>query len=532
MAEATTQDAITQVPRTEHRSLTERIVVTGVLELTRPAHFGNGDADDSTDLPLLVDEVDKSAVITGASLAGALRNYLREREWGYELVLPTRNPQAAEYSYGAWNESRIMAGRLFGGHRGDAEGAQSPLIVDDARSTESARPRVELRDGVALNSATRTAQEKKKYDYQLLAAGTSFNLRFELLLDDKNDENEKRKKAMALALQGLAAKEIRLGARKRRGFGCCQVAEWKVTRYNLREPDDLIAWLAAGHLERSDQEWELEHKPQCISGPDIAALLNVELKDAEDQRESFEIEADFEIDGSVLVRSGFGNQDQGPDVVHLHTWSAEMQARTPILPGTSIAGAIRQRALRIANTLALPQSGAPEFISSMFGPAEIKKSEDARASRVLVNEEFIAGGLVDEQARVQSRIKIDRFTGGTIETALFEEVPHFNGTVKIGLALRNPEEDEIGLLLLVLKDLWLGDLPLGGESSVGRGRLRGKSATLSLRRHPKSGLDQWRITMRANPDGSITLESDAADATATLEAYIRALQQKSWGGEQ
>ena len=40
---------------------------------------------------------------------------------------------------------------------------------------------------------------------------------------------------------------------------------------------------------------------------------------------------------------------------------------------------------------------------------------------------------------------------------------------------------EIGLLLLVLKDLWTGDLPIGGESSVGRGRLRGKEATLSLK---------------------------------------------------
>jgi len=36
-----------------------------------------------------------------------------------------------------------------------------------------------------------------------------------------------------------------------------------------------------------------------------------------------------------------------------------------------------------------------------------------------------------------------------------------------------------GLLLLLLRDLWTGDLPLGGESSVGRGRLKGRSATLA-----------------------------------------------------
>ena len=34
------------------------------------------------------------------------------------------------------------------------------------------------------------------------------------------------------------------------------------------------------------------------------------------------------------------------------------------------------------------------------------------------------------------------------------------------------------MLLLLLKDLWTGDLPLGGESSIGRGRLRGLEAKL------------------------------------------------------
>jgi hypothetical protein len=49
--------------------------------------------------------------------------------------------------------------------------------------------------------------------------------------------------------------------------------------------------------------------------------------------------------------------------------------------------------------------------------------------------------------------------------------------------LQNGEKDfapEVGLMLLLLKDLWTGDLPLGGESSVGRGRLQGVSATITL----------------------------------------------------
>ena len=58
--------------------LSKRIVITGTLVLDTPAHFGNGDAEGLTDMPLLYDPLDGSPLLTGASIAGALRNYLRE----------------------------------------------------------------------------------------------------------------------------------------------------------------------------------------------------------------------------------------------------------------------------------------------------------------------------------------------------------------------------------------------------------------------------------------------------------------------
>ena len=39
--------------RPTHRQIVERIVITGTLVLETPAHFGNGDADAFTDMPLL-----------------------------------------------------------------------------------------------------------------------------------------------------------------------------------------------------------------------------------------------------------------------------------------------------------------------------------------------------------------------------------------------------------------------------------------------------------------------------------------------
>jgi CRISPR/Cas system CMR subunit Cmr4 (Cas7 group RAMP superfamily) len=58
------------------RDIVQRIVIKGVLELLTPTHLGNGAGDDPTDMSLLRDTVENTrALLTGTSLAGALRNY-------------------------------------------------------------------------------------------------------------------------------------------------------------------------------------------------------------------------------------------------------------------------------------------------------------------------------------------------------------------------------------------------------------------------------------------------------------------------
>ena len=65
------------------RQIVERILVCGNLVLETPACFGNGETDSLTDMPLALDPLEGRALLTGTSIAGALRAYLREREWGH-----------------------------------------------------------------------------------------------------------------------------------------------------------------------------------------------------------------------------------------------------------------------------------------------------------------------------------------------------------------------------------------------------------------------------------------------------------------
>lgn len=50
----------------------------------------------------------------------------------------------------------------------------------------------------------------------------------------------------------------------------------------------------------------------------------------------------------------------------------------------------------------------------------------------------------------------------------------------VTITIRDYKPHEAGLMLLVLKDLWTGDLVVGGEKAIGRGVFEGESATISF----------------------------------------------------
>lgn len=440
----------------KHRGVVERVFIRGTLELLTPAHFGNGDAEGLTDIPLVYDACDPTRpLLTGASIAGALRNYLLQYELGYGR---------AERKTG-----NTLAETLFGHLVRNEATFASWLIVDDALGTlPKNAPPVELRDGVAIDPKTRTIEVHKehgqKYDAELLPAGTTFDLSFEFL---KRDEENILLDALLVALEGLANSEIGLGWRKRRGLGECQISNWKVWRYDMHTPDGVLGWLAH-NADSTPQETQLPSQTTTLR----------------DARQEFRLHATFALQSSLLVRSDTGDPNL-PDLVHLRSWRND--AERPILSGTTLAGVIRARALRIANTLH-PNQG-PELVNRMFGNRIYDRTDTPSGSNVLVRErELIREGILAEW--VQSRVMLDRFTGGAYPQALFSEQAVWGKSdkraVEVDVTLRKHArttdtefQAQTALLLLVLKDLWTGDLPLGGESSIGRGRLQGLAADIT-----------------------------------------------------
>ncbi|MEW6227514.1 MAG: RAMP superfamily CRISPR-associated protein [Bacillota bacterium] len=452
------------------RSLKARWTVAGSLCLTSAAHLGNGEPGDTIDMPIgrsaclgvaNAEPIDLLAppILTGASLAGGLRNYLADVLSGPLTEEPRGSP--VEALFGAVS----VLGEVFSGSEPD-EGFQSPLITFDSIGVLG-DARVEVRDGLQIDPKSGVAAQTAKFDYEVIPPGTEFPVRVDLLVDDGADESQLLS-LLVCALEGLERGEIPIGARKTRGLGRCTVQAWSARRFNLQTREGWLEWLMSDHVNPVAQECRryssvAEAVRTSVPPELVLADVSTDLRSADCVRATVELR----FQGGLLVRSpGVGPYDA--DVVHLRSGG------TAVLPGTSLAGVLRARSRRIAHLVRKDKGDADIWVSRLFGSEIEKGSSGTRplvASRLRISESALEGSA---RLRV-TRIKIDRFTGGVIEGALLEEEPEFCGATLVRIELAKPQPGELGFLVLLLKDLITGDLVIGGAGSVGRGVARGRT---------------------------------------------------------
>jgi len=461
------------------REFAARWVVTGDLEFESPVLMAVTPEIDTVDSTILRDEKTGRPKLTGATLAGALRSHLADVIAGY------RKEEPADVC------------KIFGSSHGDDSGFQSVLITFDSLAKDGYT--TEIRDGVALDSESRTAEEHKKFTVEMLSAGATFPLRFELLVEADSDEQELLT-YLVTALEGLENGDIRFGTRKSRGLGKCKVRRWRVKRYNLTTQEGWLEWLATDHgapLEHIGAEERLRPLIEEEFGASLGVLT--------DARHYALFEISLRIEGGLLIRSP-GLTPDAPDVSHLETRTSGSKS-SPIISGTSLAGALRNASLRVAQAARMKQGDAEAWINKLFGP---RIGEDKRdtpsASRVIVEE-----AVVEDSIFLQpTRVKIDRFTGGAMEARLFTEEPVYGGVFRSRIIVKDPKKEEIGLLLLCFRDLITGEVPIGGSASAGRGTVTGQ---LHIKKIKLDGTLLENVTIR--PDRP-------CPAAKELEKFVQA----------
>ncbi len=424
--------------------------INGIIKNISPLLVGKGEGE-IVDKEIIKDSYGRP-YIPATSVIGATRHYLEKN-----FNIPQK-----EFYY------------LFG----KLDDYQSHLIVDDllVRSGFS----INVRDGVKI-ARMGIAEDKKKYDYEIIEPGAEFNFNMELKVRE-GFEPEKIEEILATMLGSLRDGKIYLGALTTKGFGRVVLTDAKVYKFSFPvDGNDYIKYLTSGILP-SERIIDLRCNPLR------------RINDSE-----FTLEAEFNIKTSLIIGGG---DDADSDRSHI---KSDGKA---VLTGTSIKGSLRARGEAIVNTLGLSSS----IINELFGISD-EKTKEKKKSRLIVEETIVE----DPREFLHQRIRIDRFTGGVIETGLFNSKPLWRGKVKLNLKIEKPKYEEIGLMLLLLKDLWTEDLPLGGEKSIGRGILRGISARMFYNGK------RWMIIRTEN--GELKIEGDKAE----LEGYVKALLKR--GGD-
>lgn len=414
-----------------------KLVLKGRLKLKTPLIIGSGETD-VTDIEVLKNSRGKP-YIPATSFVGILRHHFEE---GIDNSIKINEKQQLNYFWGST----------------EADGYQSALICDDLNTQDE--PKIMVRDGVAIDHKTGIAKKEAKFDYEVVEPGIGFDLNMEINIRKAYDK-EIFKKILKTIVDALKAGDIRVGAMTAKGFGICKLDDVSYYEFDFSKKEDVFSWLK--------REFNKEQ---------VLSVESFPIKSKE-----FLIDSWFKIKSSLIIKS-YSGEPEAPDAVHITS------NNNPVLPGTSLKGAIRDRAIRIINTL---EGNSGKVIKQLFGwiDQENKKGEKYK-SRIIVDETVINNAIEE----VQHRIKIDRFTGGTKKGALFDSMPPWttngNKAVHIVMKIKDYKDREAGLLLLILKDLWNADLPIGGEKSVGRGILEGLEATI------KMGKDEGKIKQNGN----------------------------------
>ncbi|MBR2214455.1 MAG: hypothetical protein IJ849_01695 [Selenomonadaceae bacterium] len=411
-----------------------KVLLEGELTLLSPLLIGSGveDRENDRDIVILRDK-DGTPYIPGTSLAGALR----------------------EIMVGSCPE---MVPWLLG----DLDAMQSSLDFADVKLRDA---HTVFRDGVAIDDYLGAAIPGAKYDFEAVERGATGHLRLEATLRGchtaESDESTKAplRQDVLAALKFLAAKMsegFNLGAMTAKGLGSVRLEKGVLGLFDFKKKEAVRSWLSAVMPQAKDAPVKLKYD---------------ELKSDLHTPKTFYFRGEFSLASSLIIRR-YGVESDGKAVATMLK-----SGDAAVIPGTTLKGVLRHRAAYIMENLGRD----PEELNSLMGSSRADNA--GSKSRLQVTETYIdlSQGILREKEHTRNRI--DRFTGGTIDSALFTVHPLWQcreGTAfNLAFSIAEATPSEVGLALFLIKDLCQGKISLGGEQSIGRGILRGGKATLN-----------------------------------------------------
>lgn len=434
-----------------------------VVEAASPLAIGTGATHILTDSPVATD-INGLPFIPATSLAGVIRHALDDDSlFGF--------PGAD----GGEGSKIIFTDAVMIGKDGRAvDGLGNIDFNDDFYRHYANMP---VRQHVKMNHRG-VAEQSGKFDGQVVYKGTRFV--FELEIASETDNSQ----ALKDIIEKLQSASFRIGGGTRKGYGELKVIGYlcKTAIIDMTNNADLDAYLSKSTLLSLD--WE---KYADFSLPSV----ETSLPDWTTYKLTLTPE-DFTLFGTGLSDDDADNVSATEDVV---IWENENGVEVPhfdgvrmLIPATSIKGAIAHRTAYHYNKLSgyfatdqTIRSKAPNAaVKALFGFAGDNSSDSCRGN-VIMSDLFGSAPI----QKVMHHVKIDYFTGGTINGALFQEkvavAEGQNFTLEIlinnNIAFDGDKEKVYLAFETALIDLCEGLLPLGGATNRGYGIFSGEKLT-------------------------------------------------------
>ncbi len=460
---------------------THRSLVRIIMEAETPLAVGSGERDVLTNQLVAID-CNGLPYIPGTALTGVLRHAL-EKDLGEKIVQRLMGFQGEKKENG---NDEGLGSRLILSHAQmvGKDGLPVDCLVGINWNDDFYKPfqNLPLRQHVRI-SHRGTGEDKGKFDEQVVYKGTRFCFELELVSDGNREDNEAWDKMLELFQSSL----FRIGSGTRKGFGELLVQECKVAFINLLQPEQLDLYLNKTS-DLNDFFWNgyIDSKKEPAQSPD---WVKYELR--------------LKPDNFFLFSSGLESTDAKmiPVTEKVIDWDdsgAPKFTKAQILvPATSVKGALAHRVAfhynrLTGNTAEVIERQAKEecitfaekakgitgennpAVRALFGYSA--KGDDGQCGKVVLSDLF--NGEVDSaKKKILNHVSIDRFTGGAMESALFNEEVVYGKETTYDLIIKVVKSTLCGdiekAFEKALADLATGMLPLGGGTMRGHGCFTG-----------------------------------------------------------
>lgn len=370
-----------------------------VLKLKSPLSVGSG-KNETSDSDVVLDGRGMP-YIPASSIAGVMRHYIKNEEKRKKI-------------FGYINGEKISQGKII---------FYDAILISESFQTT-------IRNSVKLKN--KVAEKGAKFDFQIVETGAEFVTYLEI-----SKENDDICEDAEMLISAIHTTSLKFGKKTSRGYGITEIKSLKKAEFDFENEAEISAWL---DFDATDMKsWK--------------NISEYELKAADHENDIIKLA--LRQNGAVSIRvytTALNDNEVMPDYKHI-----TLNNGTPVIPGTSWAGAFRERFRTFADE---------QRTNNLFGYVNKDNSGETIKSKITFSESEIS----DFTMKKISRNSIDRFSGGTKDTALYTEITCYNGNAELIITIpKDTDIRERAILSAVIFDLNKGYLSAGGLTSVGRG---------------------------------------------------------------